>query len=140
MCIRDRGGSAWGPLLLGLLLLLGVLWYAIKFYTPQINADLAARTNSALGSAGYDAASVEIDGRTATLTGSVATDADSKSAEELVLNTDGVRSVDNQLVVGESAASATAERIQPALAFQASEGGVELSGTVSDQALSLIHI
>ena len=132
--VAAPGGSAWGPLLLGLLLLLGVLWYAIKFYTPQINADLAARTNSALGSAGYDAASVEIDGRTATLTGSVATDADSKSAEELVLNTDGVRSVDNQLVVGESAASATAERIQPALAFQASEGGVELSGTVSDQA------
>ncbi len=129
------GGSAWAPLLFGILLLCGVLWYAIKYYTPMIKSDLTARTNSALQSAGYgDVANVEIDGRNAILTGSVASETDSESAEEIVANTEGVRTVDNQLTIGETDSDATAgERTEPALTFFASDDGVKLSGTVSDQ-------
>lgn len=129
-------GSAWGPLLLGLLLLLGVLWYAIKHYAPMIDADLTTRSNSALGEAGYgDTANVEIDGRNAMLKGSVASESDSERAEEIVANTIGVRSVDNQLEIGDASASADAdaERTQPTLTFLSTENGVRLTGTVSDQ-------
>jgi len=129
-------GSAWGPLLLGLLLLLGVLWYAIKHYAPSINADLTTRTNNALAEAGYDSASSEIDGRTATLTGNVATEADSENAEKAVADTFGVRNVENELVVGatdNAQNAATGDRIQPSLTFFSTDSGVKLSGIVSDQ-------
>ncbi len=127
------GGSAWGPLIFGLLLLLGVLWHAVKHYTPMINADLTERTNSALGTAGFDAASVEIDGRDAVLSGAVATEAESERAEEVVASTEGVRSVDNQLTIGDSSNAAPTDRTQPSLTFLATADGVKLSGTVSDQ-------
>jgi len=129
-------GSAWGPLLFGLLLLLGVLWYAIKQYAPSINADLTTRTNSALAEGGYgESANVEIDGRNAILKGNVATDADSESAEELVANTVGVRSVENELIVGATeTAQSDGPRTQPNLTFFSTEKGVSLMGTVSDQA------
>lgn len=128
-------GSAWGPLLFGILLLAGVLWYAIKHYTPMIKSDLTARTNSALETAGFgDAANVEIDGRTAILSGNVATDSDSERAEEVVASTNGVRNVDNQLKIGGSDTDAAQdERTAPSLSFTAGDDGVQLSGTVSDQ-------
>jgi len=130
-------GSALGPLLFGLILLLGVLWYAIKHYVPTIDADLTTRTNTALAEAGFgDSASSEIDGRTAILTGNVATDADSQSAEEAVAGTFGVRNVDNQLIVGAADTTqdaATGERTQPTLTFFSTDDGVRLSGIVSDQ-------
>ncbi len=128
----STGSNAWLPLLFGLLLLGGVAWYAIKHYTPMINADLTERTNGALADAGLgEFASVEIDGRNAILTGKVGSQPDSDRAEEVVANTTGVRSVDNQLAIGEIA---QAQRIQPSLSFASNENGVELSGTVSDQA------
>ena len=131
------GGSAWGPLLLGLLLLLGVIWYAIRHYAPLIDADLTTRANSALGDAGLsDSAQVEIDGRTATLTGNVASQPDSDLAEETVAGTFGVRSVDNQLSIGDAddATSADASaRSEPSLSFLSGSDGVQISGTVSDQ-------
>jgi len=130
------GGSAWGPLLFGLLLLLGVLWYAIKHYAPTIKADLTTRTNSALADAGYGSANSQIDGRTATLTGNVATEEDSKSAEEAVANTFGVRNVENELVIGATDGgqdSTDGERTQPSLTLFSTDNGVKLSGIVSDQ-------
>ena len=129
-------GSAWGPLLLGLLLLLGVLWYAIKHYAPTIKADLTTRTNTALADAGYDNAKSEIDGRTAILTGNVATDADSQSAEEAVAGTFGVRNVENELTVGAADSAqgeADGDRTQPTMTIFSTADGVKLSGIVSDQ-------
>ncbi len=130
--VAADGGTAWGPLLFGVLLLLGVLWYAIKHYAPMINADLTTRTNTALSEAGYDSASVEIDGRSAILTGNVDAQPDSERAEEVVASTIGVRDVDNQLTVG-TTDTAQVERTESSLTFFATEAGVKLSGTVSDQ-------
>jgi len=104
---EPKDDSAWIPLLLGLLLLGGIAWYAIKHYTPIINSDLTTRTNSALADAGYgEGTSVEIDG-----------------------------AVDNQLTVGNAADSLADEmRVQPSIAITAADGKFALSGVVSDQA------
>ena len=131
-----KTGAAIWPLLFGLLLLLGVLWYAITRYAPMLNADLVERSNESLDGAGFgDTATVDIDGRTAILSGNVATQSDSDSAEEAVANTSGVRAVDNQLVIGgDATASGDAEdRTTPSLAFATTDDSVTLSGTVSDQ-------
>lgn len=130
--IAADGGTAWGPLLFGVLLLLGVLWYAIKHYAPMINADLTTRTNSALSEAGYESASVEIDGRNAILSGNVTAQPDSERAEEVVANTVGVRDVENRLTIGATDTAQT-ERTESSLTFFATDTGVKLSGTVSDQ-------
>ena len=131
------GGSAWGPLLLGLLLLLGVIWYAVRYYAPLIDADLTSRSNSALAEAGLgDSAQAEIDGRSATLIGNVATQPESDLAEETVAGTIGVRSVDNQLTVGDADNTTSADasaRNEPSLTLFTRSDGVKLSGIVSDQ-------
>ena len=135
--VAADGGSAWGPLLLGLLLLLGVIWYAVRYYAPLIDADLTSRSNSALAEAGLgDSAQAEIDGRSATLIGNVATQPESDLAEETVAGTIGVRSVDNQLTVGDADNTTSADasaRNEPSLTLFTRSDGVKLSGIVSDQ-------
>jgi hypothetical protein len=77
-----REGSLLGPLLLGLLLLAAIAWFAIKHYTPHIQRDLLRRSTEALQNEGLpNSAFVEIDGRNATLKGSVANRADRDRAE-----------------------------------------------------------
>ena len=132
--VAADGGSAWAPLLFGLLLLLGVLWYAIKQYAPSINADLTTRTNSALADANLNSsANVEIDGRNAVLNGSVNSQADSDRAEEVVAATEGVRSVENNLTIGDGSDAGDGDRVEPSLTFMSADNGIKLSGTVSDQ-------
>ena len=127
------GTGSWVPLLLGLLLLGGVLWYAMKHYAPNIESDLATRSNNALAEAGLgNQASVEIDGRDAILTGTVPGQSDSDRAEEVVASTIGVRSVENNLAVGDKT-EAAGPRTDPTLTLFSTDNGVRLGGIVSDQ-------
>ena len=130
-------GGAWGPLLFGLLLLLGVGWYAIKHYTPQIQDDLLRRSDSALDTLGLAGQTeLAIDGRNIVMTGNVATEADRGAAEEAVAATFGVRAVDNQLVVGDVSATPSVDvtnRERPSLNLKQAGESVTLTGTVSDE-------
>ncbi len=129
-------GGAWGPLLFGLLLLGGVAWYAIKHYTPQIQEDLLRRSNASLDEAGLgNQTDVAISGRNIILSGSVATQADSDTAEQAVAETFGVRDVENNLSIGEPAVTEVAdvELQQPSLSLTRQGDGVTLAGTVSDE-------
>lgn len=127
-------GSAWGPLLFGILLLGAVGWFAIKQYTPQIQEDLLRRSGDALDTAGYgDQAKVSIDGRNIVLEGNVATEADSENAVAAVAGTFGVRAVDNRLTVGEVTSVEPEVRNTPSLSVSKDGDAVVLSGTVSDQ-------
>ena len=125
-------GSPWGPLLIGLLLLAAVAWYAVKHYTPQIERDLANRSNQALSGEGLANANVEIDGRTAILSGSVADSEEKDLAEETVAGIFGVRAVDNQLSIGSGSETVVEPRSQPSFAISKSGDSIEVTGTVSD--------
>jgi len=126
-------GSAWGPLLLGLLLLIGVGWFAVNHYTPQIEDDLTLRSMEALNQAGVaENANVSISGRSATLTGLVPTQEARNEAERVVANTFGVRAVDNNLQIGTPDSGDSLPTTQPSLEFSRSGESVTLAGTVSD--------
>ena len=125
-------GSPWGPLLIGLLLLAGVAWYAVRHYTPQIEDDLARRSNEALQGEGINNASVAIDGRTAVLTGSVDSNEQRDLAESTVAGTFGVRAVDNQLTIDRGDVAETVARSEPSFSVTTSGDSVEIAGIVSD--------
>jgi OOP family OmpA-OmpF porin len=125
-----------GPLLIGILLLAGVGWFAVDHYSPRIQEDLLDRSRASLEAEGMgDNTDVSIDGRNITITGTVADQQMSDRAEELVGGTFGVRSVNNELVIGDAAAQqgATDNLSEPTLGITAGDGKVTLSGVVSDQ-------
>jgi OOP family OmpA-OmpF porin len=129
-----REGSLLGPLLLGLLLLAAIAWFAIKHYTPHIQRDLLRRSTEALQNEGLpNSAFVEIDGRNATLKGSVANRADRDRAEAAVAGTFGVRHVDNQLSLAGTGQQQATSR-QPSTFSVARDGEkTTIQGTVSAQ-------
>ncbi len=131
-------GSSWGPLLLGLLLLCAVGWLAVDHYTPNIQEDLLQRSRASLDNAGLaDSADVTIDGRNITLVGNVQNQQQSDLAEEAVSKTFGVRSVTNDLTIGDSpVAVATAGRKAPSFSVSTTADGITLAGAVSDQKFS----
>ena len=125
-----------GPLLIGILLLAGVGWFAVDHYSPRIQDDLLDRSRASLAAEGMgDTTDVSIDGRNITITGTVADQQMSDRAEEVVGNTFGVRSVNNELVIGDTAAQqAVSENLsEPTLGIATSDGKVTLAGVVSDQ-------
>jgi len=64
----------------------------------------------------------------------VDTQPDSDRAEEVVAATEGVRSVENNLTIGDGGdAASDADRVEPSLTFLSTGTGIKLSGTVSDQ-------
>ncbi len=131
-----REGSLLGPLLLGLLLLASIAWFAIKHYTPHIQRDLLRRSTEALQSEGLDQnAFVEIDGRHAILKGSVASAADRDRAEAAVGGTFGVRDVDNQLSLATVSSTQAPASGRAASTFSLSRDGEKttVQGTVSAQ-------
>ncbi len=124
-----------GPLLIGILLLAGVGWLAVDHYTPRIQEDLLDRSRASLDAEGLgDTTDVSIDGRNITITGTVADEAMSTRAEELVGGTFGVRAVNNELRIGDAATSSALTTIDAPTLGMSSEGGkVTLSGAVSDE-------
>ncbi|MEM7258249.1 MAG: BON domain-containing protein, partial [Pseudomonadota bacterium] len=128
-------GGSWGPLLLGLLLLAVVGWLAVKHYTPTIQDDLLERSRASLDSTGVGGnADVSIDGRNITITGNVSSEDDRMRAEDAVASTFGVRSVTNELTVGQTDDSAAqTSRDAPSFAITTGADGVTLRGIVSDQ-------
>ncbi len=125
-----------GPLLIGILLLAGVGWLAIDHYTPRIQEDLLERSRASLDAEGLgDNTDVSIDGRNITITGTVADQQMSDRAEEIIGGTFGVRSVTNELVIGDGSAQteASATLESPTLGMSGKDGKVTLTGVVSDQ-------
>jgi len=125
-------GGPWGPLLIGLLLLAAVAWYAVRYYTPQIEADLARRSNDALAEEGLTRTGVAIDGRTAILSGSVDSRDQLELAEQTVTQTFGIRTVDNQLTIGSNNETTAEARSQPSFSLTRAGSGIDIAGTVSD--------
>jgi outer membrane protein OmpA-like peptidoglycan-associated protein len=122
--------------LLGLLLLAAVGWLAVKQYTPAIQEDLLERSRASLDNAGFaDNTSVSIDGRNITIDGTVPTDTARQQAEEVVGSTFGVRSVINNLNVGDvaQAPAETEGREAPTLSVTTEGNRVSVAGSVSDQ-------
>lgn len=104
-------------------------------YTPRIQEDLLDRSRASLDAEGLgDTTDVSIDGRNITITGTVADEAMSTRAEELVGGTFGVRAVNNELRIGDAATSSALTTIDAPTLGMSSEGGkVTLSGAVSDE-------
>lgn len=130
------------------------------FFRSVSNATTAAQVNSKLlwnsNTSGTDI-NVAASGSTVTLTGTVASDAERQLAEEIALNTDGVRRVDNQLKVdpdhksmAEAAETTVSDawittKVKSTLAYSrnvsaldinvdTNEGEVTLTGTVESKA------
>jgi osmotically-inducible protein OsmY len=78
----------------------------------DIEADLENRARAALDDQGITVADVEFDGRDAVLRGVVASEADRRTAVEIVRGIDGVRTVRDELTVGSPGASQTASEAE----------------------------
>ncbi len=77
----------------------------LQCHAPHIEAELNSHGQQALTAAGLDPAMLTIEGRDATLTGSVVSDAVRNRAGELVAQLRGIRVVDNRLTFSDSAAT-----------------------------------
>lgn len=86
-------------ILLGLFLLAILGYFCIYQHKNDIQEDIHTRTIAAVTSEGLSEANVTIDGRDITLTGEVASEEIKSQAENLVWGVNGVRTVNNQLVV-----------------------------------------
>jgi outer membrane protein OmpA-like peptidoglycan-associated protein len=91
----------WRALIVSLALICLVLlgWYAIKKYPGRIEADIAARAQTAVA-ARVPGVKVQASQRDLVLSGRVETEEDRSRAQAFVLEVSGVKSVVNQLEVG----------------------------------------
>ena len=96
-------------ILLGLLALAILGYFCIYKHWPEIQDDVNTRTHAALSEQGLDQVIISTNGRDIILAGEVATNAIKQQAEDHAINVDGVRTVDNQLVVAVSVAGEIAQ-------------------------------
>jgi outer membrane protein OmpA-like peptidoglycan-associated protein len=131
---RHRKAPLWLPLVgaLGL----GAL-AAGQFTANRTNVEdaLGDKASAVLADAGYNDVQVDFDGRDATLTGSVPSEADIEKARVLVRNRIGVRHAEADLVVAGAAGDATAPAAGEAPDVEAliDGGKVTLRGTVGSE-------
>ncbi len=88
-------------LLIGLVLFALLCWWSVEHHGQQIQDNIRLATQQALRDAGYSDVTATADGRDVTLTGRT-TDATARVlAESMVMELDGVRTVSNQIAVGD---------------------------------------
>jgi OOP family OmpA-OmpF porin len=130
---------------------LGLLLFAVVTKTTPIEEDLTKQSEAALFAAGIDSAAVDFDGRDATLTGTVDSEAEKSSAVAVVEAVPGVRVVYSRLEVaagGDPASPTTAPPSTtppsteagggldpPSFVMLVSGGTVALTGSVPDEAI-----
>lgn len=85
--------------LTGLLLLAGLAFLCINFRGPQIQQDIAERSASVLQAEGLTGVHVDVDGRDVTLSGKLPDKGALESAVALIEGVEGVRTVNNEMVV-----------------------------------------
>jgi len=90
------------PLILGIFGLGLLYWYAKESKAGYIENDLSYKSNQLLEQQQIGNAVVNMDGRDATLTGTVASQARSDEIENIVAALDGIRIVDNQLTIAQT--------------------------------------
>lgn len=84
---------------LSLPILAALAYFCVSKHISEIPIDIKNRTYDNLNAAGINAVGATTDGRDVTLTGIVETDDIKKRAEETTFKTEGVRKVDNQIMV-----------------------------------------
>jgi len=87
------------PLILGALLFTALYWYAKDSKAEQIQNDLSFKSNQLLNERQIGGAVVNMDGRDATLTGTVVSEDRSSEIQKIVAALPGVRVVNNQLEI-----------------------------------------
>lgn len=90
------------PLILGGLGLTGLYWYAKDSKAEQIENSLNLKSNQLLNDSQVGGAVVNVDGRDATLTGTVVSEDRSIEIEQIVAGLSGIRVIDNQLTIAKS--------------------------------------
>lgn len=96
-------------LLLGLVLFALLCWWSVEHHGQQIQENIRLATQQALRDAGYEEVNATADGRELTLTGRT-TDATARVlAESMVMELDGVRTVNNEITVGDGSEPAVSE-------------------------------
>jgi osmotically-inducible protein OsmY len=140
--VEDSQRRARGWIILGVLLL-GLLFFLCTCRDSRlIQADLWAKGRAALEFKGYDPNILSMNGRDATLTGTVPTEAIKADAEAVIRSINGIRQVafQNNLAVGDVPAVAEADTAPtpnlvplrgPSLNMSIAAGTVTLSGLVA---------
>ncbi|MEM8497867.1 MAG: OmpA family protein [Pseudomonadota bacterium] len=88
-------------LLIGLVLFALLCWWSIEHHGQQIQENIRLATQQALRDAGYQEVNASADGRDVTLTGRTIDATARVLAESMVMELDGVRTVNNEIAVGE---------------------------------------
>lgn len=92
-------GTTIALLLLGILLTLAALYFAVSHLRPKIEADLTARVTEALDEVGIADAKITVEGQDVTLWGKIADAQAKENAEQIAANVYGISRVSNQLFI-----------------------------------------
>ncbi len=112
------------PLILGLAGLYGLYWWAKQSKAEFIENDLGIKSDTLLSEKQVGGVTVSMDGRDATLTGTVKSQQRSEEVANIVASLVGIRSVDNQLELTDTQTTEEA-KTEPKATLEAEPGIVE---------------
>ena len=87
------------PVIIGIILAAFLAYFCINQHIVTIPADIKYRTSQQLKAADLEAVGVSMNGRDVILSGIVDSDNDKADAQNITLAVNGVRKVDNQIIV-----------------------------------------